>query len=159
MALMGATDPRLDAHGRIDLRLNRQLRGYSRADPPSARVKPIPVGLLQNAVHSTTTSASPTPLIEACTDMSIIAFFFLMCPGEYAVTTTESHPFHLRDVELFCGARRLDLTATPLPDLSRATFVILESTTLALWCHPQDPLACSLHGTRASHCVTHPHRH
>lgn len=129
MALLGTRDPRLNQHGRIDLRLSRQLRSYSRVDPPSTRVKPIPIGLLQIAISNTEASANPTPLIAACTDMTIIAFYFLMRPGEYAVTNAESHPFRLADVEMYQGAMRLDLTATPLPDLHHATFAILVFTT------------------------------
>ena len=53
MALLGTRDPRLNQHGRIDLRLSRQLRSYSRVDPPSTRVKPIPIGLLQIAISNT----------------------------------------------------------------------------------------------------------
>ena len=44
MALMGTNDPRLNQHGKLDLRLSRQIRSYERLDPPATRVKPIPTG-------------------------------------------------------------------------------------------------------------------
>ena len=129
MALMGTNDPRLNQHGKLDLRLSRQIRSYERLDPPATRVKPIPIGLLLLATTNTTRESHPTALIHSCADMTIIAFYFLMCPGEYAATAGESHPFRLHDVELYQGARRLDHLHANVDELTRATFVILVFTT------------------------------
>ena len=129
MALMGTADPRLNQHGKIDLRLSRQIRSYERLDPPATRVKPIPTGLLLLATTNTARENQPTALIRSCADMTIIAFYFLMRPGEYAATTGESHPFRLADVELYQGARRLDHLYAPIDELTSATFVILVFTT------------------------------
>jgi hypothetical protein len=45
-ARMGAQDPRLNASGSIDFRLQRQLAGYAKADPSPTRVKPIPLSIV-----------------------------------------------------------------------------------------------------------------
>jgi hypothetical protein len=39
---LGRPDPRLQPSGKLDFRLSWQLPGYSKADPPPHRVKPIP---------------------------------------------------------------------------------------------------------------------
>ena len=126
---MGAHDPRLNPHGNLDLRLNRQLRSYRREDPPPKRVKPIPIGLLLRAAETTRTESRPTQLVRACCDMMIIGFFFLMRSGEYATSNETSHPFHLQDVEFYVSNHRLNTMSSPPAALQAATFVLLEFTT------------------------------
>ena len=48
---MGAVDPRLNLFGKIDFRLARQLRSYTKSDPPKIRVKPIPVCIVLSALE------------------------------------------------------------------------------------------------------------
>jgi hypothetical protein len=64
---------------------------------------------------------------KAIADLVIIAFYFLMRPGEYCHTTGEdaSHPFHNDEVELWRGPRKLDLATASDNDLLTATFCIL----------------------------------
>lgn len=120
---MGAPDPRLDRHGSIDRRLHRLLQAYTRSDSPPSRVKPVPVRLLfavtTLAFHPTT----GTPASQATADMAIIAFFFLLRPGEYTGGRSPN-PFRLQDVQIFIGSRRLPLTS-PVPDIQAATHVSL----------------------------------
>ena len=52
-AFMGAPDPRLDDYGRIDRRLKRQLDYMEKADPPPARLKPIPLSIPVSYTHLT----------------------------------------------------------------------------------------------------------
>jgi hypothetical protein len=112
---MGAPDPRLDSHGAVDLRLKHQLRHYSKSDPPPRRVKPIPIQVLRHLVHLVSSDPDSTQSMQCIRDLVIIAYYFLMRPGEYCTSTGEdsSHPFHFDEVELWLGARRLNLeTAT-----------------------------------------------
>jgi len=57
--------------------------------------------------------------------MIIIAFFFLLRPGEYTDAPSDTVPFTLGNVQLFIGPRRLDLNTTPIAELSQARFASL----------------------------------
>ena len=109
---MGAPDPRLDESGSIDFRLNRMLKAYSKTDPSPNRVKPVPIPVIRRIMAVAT--ASNDPFNKGIADLICLAFFFLLRPGEYAISTSESTPFEVKDVQLFCGQQRLPLdTATP----------------------------------------------
>jgi hypothetical protein len=58
--------------------------------------------------------------------MIIIAFFFLLRPGEY--TDNNKDPFRLADTQLFIGDTRLDLSCSPESELKVATFASLTFT-------------------------------
>ena len=117
---MGAPDPRLDTHGNIDFRIQRQLRGYSRADPPPDRVKPVPVQILRHVMA--VAFASTIIGNQATADMICLAFFFLLRPGEYTGTPSDTTPFTLDDVEFSIGAARYKATLIPVADLDCVTF-------------------------------------
>jgi hypothetical protein len=55
--------------------------------------------------------------------MIILAFFFLLRPGEYTGTASDTTPFTLQDVQCWIGQQRFLATTIPLADLSRVTFV------------------------------------
>jgi len=59
--------------------------------------------------------------------MIIIAFFFLLRPGEY--TDNNKHPFRFQDVQLFIGPTRLNLSTAPVEQLQQARFASLTFTT------------------------------
>ena len=124
---MGSTDPRVDVHNDIDFRLSRMISAWKREDPPPNRVKPIPIQIIRRIALLASTATDD--LTKATADMIIIAFFFLMRPGEYTDTSSEDAcPFKLEDVQLFIGQRRIDL-ATASDDLIRqATFASLTFT-------------------------------
>jgi len=124
---MGADDPRLDNFGQIDFRLRRQLAGYARTDPPPARVKPIPVQILRHVMAVVYTA--DTPGEHAVADMTALAFFFLLRPGEYTGTPSDTRPFHLAEVQLWIGQCRHQAHTIGLVDLDRVTFVTLTFTT------------------------------
>ena len=128
-ALVGATDPRLNIHGRTDLRLQRLFRAYEKADPPPDRVKPLPVKVLLHLMHSIYDDISASDDLRAAADMTTLGFFFLMRPGEYCWTNAECHPFRLMDVELWVGDTKLDLATATDPQLLSATFVMLTFST------------------------------
>ena len=103
---VGAKDIRLDAHGKTDFRLSRQLRSYTKEDPPSLRVKPIPIQVVTYCVETAYLSTHDD--LKAMADMICIGFYFLMRPGEHTLTTSET-PFHFADVKLYHGNTELDL--------------------------------------------------
>lgn len=60
--------------------------------------------------------------------MILLAFFFLLRPGEYTDATTgdsNSKPFLLSSVQLFIGPRRLDFATATDAELNAATFASL----------------------------------
>jgi hypothetical protein len=124
MAMLGATDKRLNAAGRMDIRLARLLKGYGKTDPQPSRVKPAPLALVIQ-MHNYAVQIGSTKEL-AITDMAFLGFFFLCRPGEHARTTANldpaarSSPFRLRNVQLFCGHRRLDPATAPLAELEAA---------------------------------------
>jgi hypothetical protein len=120
--ILGAKDPRKDDFGKIDYRLTRQLRSYSKVDPPPKRVKPVPITLvlyLLRIAYNVDCSDDN----QAIADMICIAFFFLLRPGEYTGTSTDSHPFLLEHVTLHLGSRPLHYITSPLAQLYAATSV------------------------------------
>ena len=110
---MGAKDPRKDAHGKIDFRLQRQLRGYSRADPPPTRVKPVPITLVLYILRLAFV-LNPSDGLQAVADMICIAFYFLLRPGEYTGTKTDDQPFLIEDVTLHLGNQPLHPYTSPI---------------------------------------------
>ena len=70
------------------------IAAWKKEDPPPHRVKPVPI-------------------IQATADMIILAFFFLLRPGEYTATASETQPFEMQHVQLFIDGRRINFnTAT-----------------------------------------------
>ena len=118
---------RLTSTGDMDFRIARQLKFYRKQDPPPARVKPIPVPVLHWISHAA--SLSPHCSSHAIADMAVLAFFFLLRPGEYTSSTTDSSPFRLADLRLAIGSQYLDLATAPNASLDAATFLSLTFTT------------------------------
>jgi hypothetical protein len=77
---------------------------------------------------STAFNQQRNPARMAITDMIVIAFYFLLRPGEYTGTTKDGHPFLLSDVCLYNNRRPLATFTAPLHDLSAATSVTLVFT-------------------------------
>lgn len=59
----------------------------------------------------------------------VIAFFYLLRPGEYTGTTTDDAAFTLADIGLHVGNRRLDLFTAPAHDILAATAASYTFTT------------------------------
>lgn len=125
---MGAADVRLDPHGDVDFRLKRQLRSYTKEDPPTQRVKPIPIQVVRSIVNASLQDPSPTAEFKAVADMICIAFFFMCRPGEHTVNK-DNTPFRLCDVRLFVGATQLDPVQATETQVRASTSVSLVFTT------------------------------
>ena len=123
---MGARDPRLDVHGNTDFRLSRLLRLCSKQDPPSDRVKPIPIQVVKRAVD--TAYRHQNEGHTAVADMMCIGFFFLMRPGEHTFTR-DNTPFKLADVRLFRDTVEVDWRTAPARVLGSCDSGSLQFTT------------------------------
>ena len=124
---VGAEDPRLNAAGKQDFRLQRTWSCWKKADPAPNWVKPIPMQVIRRIASMAETCQTDTQF-QAASDMIIIAFFFLLRPGEYTDTPSESTPFRLVDVQIFGGDTRLDLAVSQPERMHQATFVSLTFT-------------------------------
>ena len=122
--LLGKPDPRVTDR-EIDFRISRMYRAYAKQDPPPHRVKPVPVQVLHRLA---TVAQHADPLTQGITDMIILAFFFLLRPGEYTDSNSDTTPFTLQDIQLFRGPARLDLPTASDAQLLSATFASLTFT-------------------------------
>ena len=121
---VGANDPRLNSAHSIDFRLQRTLKAWKNGDPAPDRVKPIPIQVIRRIAFLA--QSSPDPTLAAAADMIIIAFFYLLRPGEY--TDNDKTPFRLEDVQLFIGDTRINLTTAPTEQARQARFASLTFT-------------------------------
>jgi hypothetical protein len=128
---VGAPDPRHDRLGKTDFRLYRQFRTYSKQDPPPTRVRPVPLQLLVHQHASVEHLPAATDRQKAVADLAIMAFFFLLRPGEYCKSgdDTESHPFRLRDVTFSIGTADFNAATAPLERIQQADYAALYFTT------------------------------
>jgi hypothetical protein len=127
---VGAPDPRLNAYGKIDFRLSRQISGYKRRDPPPTRVKPLPVQVLHHLAAITIAMIGEGTIVaQAIFHMIVIAFFFLLRPGEYTSPNAETTTFELQNVIMYVGNVQYPATAIPLHLLQVTSFATLEFTT------------------------------
>jgi hypothetical protein len=127
IATLGHRDPRLQPSGKLDIRLQRQLQAYSKDDPPPARVKPIPLQIIQHVVRQS--YITPDAKLRTVGQMITLGFFFLLRPGEYAFTdNSDAAPFRLQDVHVLRYNVRLSVLTCPEHDLDTATHVALEFT-------------------------------
>ena len=124
---LGLHDPRIDARGKQDRRLTTMYRAHKKADPAPNRVKPVPTEILQFFIQQT--NRNPSPLNTVIADMLVLAFFFLLRPGEYTSAESTSHPFLLRDVAFRVGFRYINPLTASLEDIRSATFVTLTFST------------------------------
>ena len=100
-------DPRLNKHGSIGHRLQRQLQGWTKYDWPPKRLKPINIGL----IHHTFVALNRQKNYKSnCLKWIIyVAVFFLNRPGECSMTSGEPHPFRWCDIQIYMGQLQLDV--------------------------------------------------
>ena len=129
MASVGAADRRLTPNGQISYRLQQQIKGYKRIDPPPSRVKPIPFPLVHNV--NLTASLSNDPMSLATADLATLGFFFLLRPGEHTHPPAGSanQPFRLMDVTFRFGNQSYPADTADPSHFRLATFALLTFTT------------------------------
>jgi hypothetical protein len=108
VARMGARDKRKTATGDIDFCIQHQIRGWKREDDPPTRVKSIPVQILM-VIIALAFGEHHSKANQAITDMTTIAFFYLLWSGEYTGTTNDGAAFRLCDLQLWVGNQAVDL--------------------------------------------------
>ena len=79
-------------------------------------------------------AASKDLELQAVTDTIIIAFFFLLNPGDYTGTKSDSEPFCLLDVTFSVGRTVFDTATVTDNELAAAVVVILVFTTQKMSC-------------------------
>ena len=89
-ARVGATDIRRDRSGNKDFRLDRQLRSYAKEDPPSNRVKPVPIQVVVEALRIAYAPTQQDEGLRAVADMICIGYYYLMRPGEHTKNSTDT---------------------------------------------------------------------
>ena len=99
------------------------ISAWKKQDPPPNRVKPVPIRVIRSI--SFIAQASQDPLVRGINDMITIAFFFLLRPGEYTATKSDTQPFDFKAVQLFLGEQRLDLRTASTQTIHAATFASL----------------------------------
>ena len=129
MASVGATDRRLTTTGKMEYRLQQQLKGYQRVDPPPTRVKPNPFQIVDHANRVANLSNDPISLATA--DLATLGFFFLLRPGEHThpPANSTSQPFRLRDVAFGFGSQSYPAATASPAHIRLATFATLTFTT------------------------------
>jgi hypothetical protein len=125
---MGATDIRNDAFGYIDFIIYRQFRAYTKEDDPSSHVKPIHIIIIIYILHQAFDTLT-SPDRQSITDMVVIAFYFLLRPGEYTGNSSDDTPFRLQEVALRISDHRLNTMLSPVTDIASADSVSYTFTT------------------------------
>ena len=105
------------------------LAAWKKEDPPANRVKPIPISVIRRIAYIAQHLPAGSERMQATADMIIIAFFFLLRPGEYTDAKSDTTPFTLGDVQLAIGDRRLPLATASRAELDQARTASLTFTT------------------------------
>jgi len=120
---MGLPDPQLNSSAAIDSRLQRMFNAYKKEDPLPNGVKPVPVPVpVLRRIFFIASTMNNAPFFQCLADMIGLAFLFLLWPGEYTHSPSDSTPFEFRDVQLFRGQQRLNLVTAPNAEILTATF-------------------------------------
>ena len=102
-SMLGALDPRLNRHGKLDYRFSRTFKSWKTKDGPSQRKRPVPRQVLLELTRLA--RAIPTQQNLAAVDLIWLGYFFLLRPSEYLHTAKGLHPFRLCDVLFRCAGR------------------------------------------------------
>ncbi len=97
------------------------LAALKQTDPPASHIKTIPIEVLKHIAFVAENLLPTSDLLQATADMIIIAFFFLLCLGEYTdSSSTDATLFILTNVQLFIHHCRLDLYTASRAELLQA---------------------------------------
>ena len=105
------------------------LAAWKKQDPPAAQVKPIPIVVICRIAYIAQHLPPDSHFLQGVADMIIIGFFYLLRPGEYTNSPSDTTPFAMQDVQLAIGPRRLDLWHSPASELNQALQASLTFTT------------------------------
>ena len=104
------------------------MASYQKEDSPPARVRPLPLIVIQSLE---TAAQVTTPRNIAIIHLTWVAFLFLLRPGEYCRgnTNTSQHPFRLKDVQFFILQQPYNAVTASNAVLTQPEFVSLLFTT------------------------------
>ena len=80
---MGNNDPRLNSALKTDFCIGNMLVAWKIEDLPANNVNTIPILFIRHITYITQHLPAGAERLRATADMIIIAFFFLVRPGEY----------------------------------------------------------------------------
>ena len=114
--------------GKLNFNLGRQLASYHKEDSSPTIVRPLHVRVIQAL---DTAAQVTTPRNIAISNLTWVAFFFLLWPGEYykGGTNTAQHPFRLKDVQFFIEQKPYNAASVSNAVLAQADFASLLFTT------------------------------
>ena len=126
---VGSPDPRVNSFGLLDYRLQILFRSWKKSDSPPTRVKPLPLLVLRSA-HRVALACAPNVRFSPAGDCLVLAYFFLLRPGEYSgiPRTASDDLFRIQDVGIWIGHRRLHPLHCSTAELHAASFVSLTFT-------------------------------
>jgi hypothetical protein len=127
-ARLGGVERCKDHHGGIDVCIQRQIKAYAKTDDPLRRVKPVPIIGIVYILHMAY-DASREVVAMAIANLICIAFFFILRPGVYMVTTSDDKPFHIQDVGVYIRGHTLDVSQCSDAELNAASSVPYTFTT------------------------------
>ena len=78
---------------KIDFRIIRMVNSWKKKDLPPNRVKPIPIQIIRAIQIVAGNSANPA--LQHTADVIVLAFFFLLHPGEYTASPSDTQSFDL----------------------------------------------------------------
>ena len=127
-AFVGDNNPRHNGMGKLDFWLVHQLASYQKEDSTLTRVQSLPVIVIQAL---DTYGQETTARNIAISNLTWVAFFVLLRPGEYCKggTNTDQHPFRLKDVQFIIGHQPYNNATASNAVLAQSDFVILLFTT------------------------------
>ena len=136
MANLGVPDPRLQVNGRLHPLLDAFKKGMQRTDSPSVRAYPANITILQALPEVLDVDHARLGTLQTHTILLIIvAFFWLLRPGEYAYSTdaedSRSQAFLLRDVQFTIDGRIYNALDAPLNDESDVSRIEYASLTFS----------------------------
>ena len=130
-ARLGLPDTWLDGTHYV-FHLKSLFKAWADQDPAPSRVWPVNITILRALVDSLS-QAPDCSRAQAILDLCILAFYFLCCPREYALSPATDHgrsqPFSLADT-MFSHAtnQRIPACAGSWNDVQQGTYVSLTYT-------------------------------
>jgi hypothetical protein len=128
--LEGLPNPTYRSEGKYWLMIQRQIEAYRRQDPPAQHKLAIPVSVINHLIKVGANSKSVK--LQACCDMSTIAFYFLLRVGEYTShrrgERRRTKQFRACDIIFYDSQDNIIPNTAPLHLLNTATTAVMRIT-------------------------------
>jgi len=134
-------DPTKDQAGKFLPRIQEQLDGYRKEDPPTQKELPVEADVPEFLV-ALAMAKGATEKDKAVADLVMIAFYYLLRVGEYTAKgkgaqdwesrETQTQPFRMRDVAFFTRREDTNRLVRLPPDASDSDILNATNATLKL---------------------------